>query len=71
MNHTETWCVALSCLLVTEPLPESATTTVLHHPLRAHGLLPSQHTPAARYPLHCGTGVGTSSSCCSFQGRSR
>lgn len=33
-SEPQTWCVALPCLLVTEPLPESATKTVLH-PLRA------------------------------------
>lgn len=34
MNHTETWCVTLPRVLVTEPLPESATKALLH-PLRA------------------------------------
>lgn len=33
-SEPQTWCVALPCLLVTEPLPQSATKTVLH-PLRA------------------------------------
>lgn len=55
--------MALPRVLVTEPLPESATKAVLH-PLRAPWVpswAPIPARPAARHPLHCGTGVGTSS----------